>query len=148
MKKISILLKIFLLICVCCTGCKSDARQEDNTIDETLLVTEQNSVVSPSGEYILEIYKSHDGSVTGFHIKVSSFQEGKEVFRSEEFFAFRHVNFLTWGENDAFWIYSGDLGVFYWEKTDTSWVKKGYIENKGEIDAPDILKKLRPRSFQ
>lgn len=86
--------------------------------------------------------------VRGFYVVVYSNPEDKEIFNSNEFFRFRDMKYLLWGDNDTFWIYSGDLGVFYWERTDNSWDKKNYSENKDIIKVPDVLKLLRPSKFK
>jgi hypothetical protein len=139
-----IILSLTLILCSSCTNGNNKA---DN-IDKSALVTEKNSMVSPSKEFILKMSVSEEEGVRGFHVVVSSSKDDEELFKSEEFYRSRDTNYLLWGDNDTIWLYSGDVGVFYWVKTEHTWEKKSYAENKNSIEVPELLKQLRPSLFK
>jgi hypothetical protein len=142
-KTIKIVVICFLLFCC---SCSVIARKEESSIDKSVLVSEDHAVISPSGQYSLKMDVTKEEGVRGFHVAVCSI-DNKGVFRSKEFFRFRDANFLLWGDDDTFWVYSGDVGTFYWVKTGDSWEKKSYSENRDSVMVPDTLKLLRPSSF-
>lgn len=69
------------------------------------------------------------------------------MFESEDDYRVRDTYYLLWGEDDTVWVYSGDLGTFYWEKHGHEWVKKSYYENRETVNVPEALRELEPQSF-
>ena len=147
--KMKIILRIMILcgILVCFSGCTHNSGEGDDTIDKSILVTEKHDVVSPSKEYILKMDVTEKDGIQGFYVAVYTNNKKKEIFKGDQFYRFRDVSYLFWGDNNTFWLYNGDLGTYYWEKTDNTWNKKSYSENKDSIKVPDILKQLRPSLF-
>lgn len=130
-----------------CNGCDNQSNIDINDEFSDRLVTEKQSILSPSEKYILEMIASRQDNVRGFHFIVKNSADNNEIFRSEEFFRLRDVNYLFWEDDDVIWAYSGDVGTFYWEKSNNTWEKKSYYENKDEVETPEILKQLRPKRF-
>ena len=148
MNKKYVAIVVFLILLMCCGGCSQNNGREADSVDTSMLATGQNEVLSPSGKYLLTMRESEQANVKGFYIDVESVQEKTNVFISQDFFRFRDINYLLWGENDSIWLYSGDSGTFYWLKTADSWEKKIYTENKGNVEVPDILKQLKPSYYE
>lgn len=70
------------------------------------------------------------------------------LYEAEERFSAQSANFFLWDASDRVWVYSGDLGTFFWEYDDSSqqWTKFTYADS--EAPAPDFLKSIRPRWHQ
>lgn len=140
---------LVVLILILCVSCSSNQKgSEGNDMANDKLVTENHSALSPSEKYLLEMAVSESGNVRGFYFVVKDASNNKEVYKNENFFRLRDTNYLFWGEDDTVWVYSGDLGTFYWEKTSNSWDKKTYAENKDSIEVPELLKELKPQYFK
>ena len=114
---------------------------------ESQIVTEDNIVVSPTGLYILEMTVRNIDNVSSFSFCIKNVSDDSEVFVCNDYYRLRDITYLLWGENDTVWIYSGDLGTFYWEKDSEIWQKKTYAENIGNIEVPQALKELKPKYF-
>ena len=115
-----------------------------------IFVTEENSVISPSGEYVLSLYKYIPGRNDFF--VVESAQDNNEVFRSLEYM---DIYFLLWDENDDIWLCSYDfnedisISVYYWERINGSWIENTYAdENKESINIPAVYKRLLSQIFK
>lgn len=141
-----ILVVLMLILCVSCSSNQKGSEENDMANDE--LVTDNHSVSSPSEKYLLEMVVSETDNVRGFNFVVKDVSNNEEVYKSKDFFRLRDTNYLFWGEDDTIWVYSGDLGTFYWEKASNSWNKKTYAENKDSIEVPALLKELKPQYFK
>lgn len=140
---------LVVLMLVLCVSCSSNQKGSDgNDMVNDKLVTESHSVLSPSEKYSLEMVVSEADNVRGFNFVVKEASNEEEVYKSEDLFRLRDTNYLFWGEDDTIWVYSGDLGTFYWEKAFNSWNKKTYAENKDNINIPELLKELKPQYFK
>jgi len=72
--------------------------------------------------------------------------EGDVLFECPDAFSTRHTLFICWDEHDRVWVYSGDIGVFYWEQSDEGiWEQRVY--RRGALAPPKVLKELRPNIF-
>ena len=112
------------------------------------LVTDKNSVISPSGAYLLKMKTDEVNRIKGFRISIYSYPDNDEIFISEDFYRLRDVSYLLWGERDIIWLYNGDLGTFFWELDDGLWEKKAYVDNQESVEIPQLLKELRPSIFK
>jgi hypothetical protein len=104
--------------------------------------------ISPSGEFILNIIEGKDrgGKFNRFEILEARSSNQKKVYECTDKFYVFHTTFIFWGEKDVAWVYSGDVGTFYWLRAnDGSWEKHAFSE--GKINAPQFLKKERPQFF-
>ena len=108
------------------------------------VATVESSAMSPSGKYRLVIREQQAGSASSQHFSVES-STGELVFSSADQFLTQHTTYFLWDEHDRVWVYSGDLGTFFWEYSDSmhTWEKFVYAEN--DIPAPEFLKKMRPQ---
>lgn len=141
-----ILVMLMLLLCVSCSS--NQKGSEGNEMLNDQLVTENHSVLSPSEKYLLEMAVSEADNVRGFKFVVKDASDNEEIYMSKDFFRLRDTNYLFWGEDETIWVYSGDLGTFYWEKVSDSWNKKTYTENTDRIEVPELLKELKPQYFK
>lgn len=114
---------------------------------ESVMVTEDKSVASPSGAYMLEMITENIDGIHSFSFCIKETNRSTVVFESEDYYRARDTYYLLWGEDDTVWVYSGDLGTFYWEKHDNEWSKKSYYDNREIVNVPEALKELVPRSF-
>ncbi len=141
----ALLTMIILLLLGCSPGQKGS---EENEMINDNLVAENHNVLSPSGKFSLEMAISQSDNVKGFSFIVRGASSTIEIFRSDDFFRLRDTNYLFWGDNDTIWVYSSDLGTFYWENTADTWTKKTYSENGERVIVPEILRKLKPQYFK
>ncbi len=129
--RLSVLIFIILL-----TGCY----EQSNTMNK--LATVSKSQISPSGKYLLSVLEGYK-EVRCHQFEIKEQDTGKVIFRSNDCFRIRDKNFFLWDDGqDIVWVYSGDLGIFYWTKnTSVQWIKYVYVygEDKG---APKLLKEL------
>jgi hypothetical protein len=139
MKCLIIISLIYLISFFGCTNLFSD--------DNKYTATPDRPQISPSGKYLLQVVKGYDGQVhfNKFEIiEINETKDRKVVFNSKERFRTRDTLFFLWDNEDRVWVYSGDIGTFYWTRNqDGQWVKHVYAE--GNIGAPEFLKKVRPK---
>lgn len=124
---------------------------ENSSIDTKEVATVSNPIISPSGEYQLVIKEEIFEGVKCNKFEVFKVVEGypgtSAIFSSKELFRTRDTLYFIWGDNDRIWVYSGDVGIFFWERvTDEKWKKYVYDEDKN-IPVPALLKKLKPEFF-
>ena len=130
----------FILFCLLFTHCYSTEICD-------FCATKSSPAISPSGQYILELILGYDGKAyyNQFQIKTNDSKKDKILFVAEERFYTRHTLFFLWDNEDRVWVYSGDVGTFFWtRKSDNVWVKSVY-NDEGNVSAPEFLKKVRPR---
>lgn len=125
-----------LIFIILLTGCY----EQSNTMNK--LATVSKSQISPSGKYLLSVLEGYK-EVRCHQFEIKEQDTGKVIFRSNDCFRIRDKNFFLWDDGqDIVWVYSGDLGIFYWTKnTSVQWIKYVYVygEDKG---APKLLKEL------
>lgn len=100
---------------------------------------------SGSGEFLLHVVEPAAGEQRFRICRIGKTPEDKPgiAFESESFRT-RDVLYFLWGEGDRVWVYSGDLGTFFWEEEgDGSWKMHTYAE--GSVSAPQFLKRMRPK---
>lgn len=89
------------------------------------------------------------GEPSAYTVSVLLGDFNEEVFQTDEAYRSRDALFVVWDENKlCFWVYSGDVGTFFWEyneETDT-WVKYLYANNK-QVTVPDALKSAKPNYY-
>jgi len=115
------------------------------------IATPGNPVVSPSKKYLLQVVEGFDGSVEYNRFDIVKIGEtgsdSKVVFSSQDTFRTRDTLYFLWDNEDRVWVYSGDVGVYYWTRlNDTVWEK--HTHQDGDIAPPETLKKLKPAIFQ
>lgn len=133
---------IYILILInimCLTGCNRD---DVNNNTDTVICAYDSPMVSPSGKYLLEILNGYNGVVHYKRFNISSLEKKYDpevIYCSKDTFRIRDELYFTWDdEKDVVWVFSGDVGAFYWEENDSEWVKY----EKGKKEYPNNLKKL------
>ncbi len=110
-----------------------------------------NPVLSPSGKYSLIINGGDDGtceynkfSIAGI---LESSVENSIIFESKDKYRTRDALYFLWGKNDTVWVYSGDTGTYYWERSgEKIWTKRSFAEKPCE--PPELLARMKPRYFE
>ncbi len=99
--------------------------------------------VSPSGKDILTVWVHQDGPVEAESFRILD-QNQKLLFTSTDSYRTRDTLVFLWDDSDRVWVYSGDVGTFYWQQTGSSgqWEKFSY--SHGGAQAPRFLKEFRP----
>ena len=104
--------------------------------------------VSYSKKYVLDLMQGNDGLATHYRIQIfsiDSHNRRKLVFLSQEKFEARHRLIVMWDQEDWVWLYSGDIGICYWEKIETDqWVKHIVREDDKVPNMPEEIRKLLP----
>jgi hypothetical protein len=102
---------------------------------------------SPSGEYRLVVMEGFDGQshFAKFDI-VSNERPWRALFTCKQHFRPRDTTFFVWDQSDRVWVYSGDIGTFYWER-EKGGTWEEHIYGSGGAPAPAFLKQQRPRRF-
>lgn len=109
--------------------------------------------VSPSGKYVLLVKEvSENGSTLNYFLIMSATETEKDsenpspenvVYTSTDKFRTRDTLYFLWDNNDRVWVYSGDVGTYFWEQGDNGlWTKHTYTDE--DIEAPTFLKEVRP----
>lgn len=129
------------------TSPSSDNRNSDNK----LLATPENPIVSPSGKFQLQVTQGFNGLVHFNRFDIAKIGEkGSDpevVYVSKDTFRTRDRLYFLWDELDRVWVYSGDVGVFYWNRVnDEQWEKNTWSRDK-KVTVPKLLKSLTPEFF-
>lgn len=111
------------------------------------VATLDKSAVSPSGKYLLVVQKQDDDGVETFNFQLLD-KNNSVLFTSPDKFSAQDTTYFLWDADDRVWVYSGDVGTFFWqnEGDPTIWPKYVYAENN--VPAPQFLKDVRPRWHQ
>lgn len=101
--------------------------------------------ISPSGLYSYMIEEKNEN----YYIAI--FKDNILVFRDDQAYRMQDRFYIVWHqEKDVLWVYSGDIGTYYYFVSDGKWFRKARgsgKSNKSEIppamlDAVPILKRL------
>ena len=113
------------------------------------LATPENPILSPSGKYLLRIESGFD-KARYWKFYIIKKDSENIMYYSRDKYSIRHTTYITWGKLDNVWVYSGDVGVFYWvhdpEHT-SSWIKFRYHDAPNPNIVPEFLRERRPKSF-
>ncbi len=127
--------------------CISDTK---HNIVANQLATTKNPAISPSGKYDLNIIEEKVQGVRYKRFIINKHStnkvKSKLVFKSNDYFRVRDITYFTWGKNDSVWVYSGDVGTFFWKHIGNKWNKFAYADNKS-MPVPDSLKKVKPNYY-
>ncbi len=97
---------------------------------------------SPSGKYILHVMAARNSKPVALFFEIRA-KNGELVFRSTDLFYAHHMTYFLWDNADRVWVYSGDVGTFFWEQKGGEWKKYSYVDE--DVAAPLFLKEKRPR---
>lgn len=97
-------------------------------------------VPSPSGRYALRVVSTEPAQL-GFEVLDA---EGDALFTSDERSDDRSTTMFLWEADDRVWVYSGDVGTFFWERgaTPDVWRRQMYADS--DVPAPPALREARP----
>ncbi|HBY76900.1 MAG TPA: hypothetical protein DEG47_07820 [Cyanobacteria bacterium UBA11148] len=111
------------------------------------VATPESPAVSPSNKYILVINSSDDAQGGFYSFQIQN-QDRQVLYVSPDRFASRHTTYFLWDQNDRVWVYSGDVGTFFWERKQNTheWEKNSYAQSN--LPAPEFLRKMRPQFFK
>lgn len=109
------------------------------------VATPEKPALSPSGKFILAVLPADDEKVHAYRFQIRDPMD-HPLFTSQDRFMARHRTYFLWDQADRIWVYSGDVGTFFWElKNDTAWEKRSWVDNRQVIDVPAFLKKTIKR---
>ena len=144
------LVRIVLCLVCCCAALGMTALltacvgRTPNLPEE--VATAEKAAVSPSGKYLLVIVAGQDGAV-----RFQSFQildrSGDTLYMSAKRFTARHTTYFLWDDADRIWVYSGDVGTYFWEydPTTAQWEEHAYVDSN--VPAPEFLKREMPGRY-
>ena len=142
---------ITLIIFVCCLVAitflsnATKRKKMSDPIPENVITTKEQYLYSPSGEYILSLELYDDSGVSSYKIKVES---DKISILSDECIRQRDTVYALWDDTlDRVWVYSGDVGTYFWDITEGKLVRNSLSERK-DVKIPENLKLLRPQYVQ
>jgi hypothetical protein len=103
---------------------------------------------SPSGKYRLVVVDGFNGSIQfGQFLIMTDEKHPRMLFCPREQFRSSARTHFFWDPEDRVWVYSGDVGTFYWVRNGTNlWVKHRY--SNGGVRAPEFLRKLKPGEYE
>jgi|AGTN01.3.fsa_nt_gi hypothetical protein len=100
--------------------------------------------ISPSGSFYFErMFGIDEARYLRFCIKPTDSQNGVGEYVSQDVFYIRHRIIIQWGEDEKLWVYSGDVGTYYWELVNNEWIKSKADEKSLELAPNDIKDALR-----
>lgn len=111
------------------------------------VATATRTAISPSKKYILSVRIIKESEITFQSFEILD-KNGKFVYTPSEKFDNRHTTFFVWGEHDRVWVYSGDVGTFFWQVNPNTNNWKKYVYVRSSIAAPKFLKEIRPKWHQ
>ncbi len=112
------------------------------------LATPQNPVISPSGEYQLMISEGFNGFYEYAHFSIAKNRHNTHgdfriVFSSEEMFRLIGDLRFLWDEKNNVWVYSSDIGTFYYAKvSDEQWDKHPFEGDVNSCEVPDEIREV------
>ena len=137
------------------SACADDGDGEMSRAGSSQLAEPGQPVRSPSGQHTLEIvegeYGAEEGGGSFWRVRI---RDGSDevVLDSDKRFSARFVTLALWGEReDRAWLYSSDVGTYYFEVDDLgSWSGHSYGPegvSRNEPAVPPELVKRAPESF-
>jgi hypothetical protein len=113
------------------------------------LATPSEAAKSPSGEFELRVLEGFDGEAPFQRFQIlGKTKKGKGIVYNDakDFFYSRHTTYFFWDAENRAWVYSGDIGTFYWERDKLGlWRKHTY--DKTKMRAPEFLRRAKPHFF-
>jgi hypothetical protein len=111
------------------------------------LATPAQSLISPSGSYVLAVTSGRDDAEY-WSFEILSRADAHVEYHSTDRFYRMHTTYILWGKTDEVWVYSGDVGTCIWRKqNDGAWLKFARGDQPSS-EPPDGLKVLKPKAFQ
>lgn len=107
------------------------------------VATTGNPAPSPSGSYLLVVVD--DAGSQSFQVHSRS---GQILYACPDSFSTRHTAYFLWDREDRVWVYSGNVGTFFWQLDAATgeWHKHAYATSS--VPAPPFLRQVRPQWHQ
>jgi hypothetical protein len=144
MKQIALLLLV-LTVSSCFPGIK------DTSKEDPFFARADAPCLSPINKYLLQVNIFYDKQAhySSFRIyTINGYHDFKPIFEPRKYFSERHTTYYLWDKDDRVWIYSGDIGIYYWEQDKAgNWLGYGYNKHS-PINPPAALIKKRPQLFE
>jgi hypothetical protein len=122
------------------------SRNVDGVMQNGSLASINYPLRSYSGKYEATIEEFDDAGVNSYKLYICD-ADYDIKYEADMIFRARDKNYILWADDeDILWVYSGDVGTFFWIKDDVSWVKKSYADN-GDARVPKALKEARPKYY-
>jgi hypothetical protein len=101
---------------------------------------------SPSGKYRLVVSTGYNGECEFAQFQITTNSKFPRVlYSSADHFRRRDRTYFFWDPQDRAWVYSGDVGTYYWVRgSGSTWQKHHYSRDDyktGRVPAPDFLRK-------
>ena len=137
--KILIHIYAILVMALLISACK-----ERSEIMSSYVATPDHPATAPSGRCVLEVIRIDSNRPNLLTFQILN-QNKKVIYRAPERFDERHTTFFLWDNDDRVWVYSGDIGTFFWEQDVATGEWKKYVYSQSNVEAPPFLKEIRPR---
>jgi|GEM_PF-922437 len=111
--------------------------------NDALAVAGGPAVPSPSGRYSLQVVRPDAEHPERLDVEILA-GDGEVLFRSGERFDDRSVTMFLWDDDERAWVYSGDVGTFYWERGATPDLWQRHVYAESDVPAPPELREARP----
>ena len=106
-----------------------------------------SSTLSPSGGFTVTLEQFNDGGTRSQRIIIHPTGEADNQTVLDLTLRLRDSNFVSWADtSDILWVYSGDVGTFFWVYENGAWVKNDYKDGMRK-EVPLALKEARPKYF-
>lgn len=146
MQKVSLLKRVFVIAAgVLSMGCALTGRALPPEV-----ATSERPAISPSGEYALVVVSGYDGEARFQSFQIVRRQVittrdrsevlGETVYAAPERFATRHTTYFLWGPDDRVWVYSGDVGTFFWERNAGTGAWEKHVWAEENVPLPEFLR--------
>lgn len=108
----------------------------------------EKPAVSPSGKYQLKVLKGNDGRSAFQRFEIYEINHRDDIsllYSCQDQYYLRFRTVFLWDNFDRVWVYSGDVGTFFWQqKDDGSWEKHSFADES--IELPELLKSIKRNS--
>ncbi len=111
------------------------------------VATLDQPATAPSGNYVLKVIKVDDDLPHLLTFQLLD-RNDKVIFEAIDRFDESHTTFFLWDNDDRVWVYSGDVGTFFWERNASTGIWQKYTYAQSDVAAPLFLKDVRPRWHQ
>lgn len=106
-----------------------------------------NPANSPSGKYVLTVDTEMMNGVEVYYFQILDTNQNI-LFAAQDRFSIQHTTYFLWDQDDRVWVYSGDVGTFFWERMAETNEWKQFVYAENNVSAPPFLKEARPRWHQ
>lgn len=97
----------------------------------------------------MEVLDSNSSEGKYLYFSIRPIDVKVPTYVSDQRYSARHQTVFQWDELDRVWVYSGDVGVFYWTKNPQSgtWTRATFSPG-GDVTPPPYLRSINPKLFE